>query len=159
MGFYAKWGVLGANSVGAPHQRERIWIYCSHSSSQRWNNRISHWEKRQLLRNKNWDASKSKSERERWFSWVGEVGKNVANSSSIGQSRQRQHEQSISSEASSNWQANIFKPISTPNFWSTEPNVDRVVDGLADRVDRLKAIGNGQVPLCAATAWRVLNEQ
>jgi hypothetical protein len=23
-------------------------------------------------------------------------------------------------------------------------------------VDRLKAIGNGQVPLCAATAWKVL---
>jgi hypothetical protein len=27
---------------------------------------------------------------------------------------------------------------------------------VANRVDRLKAIGNGQVPLCAATAWRVL---
>jgi hypothetical protein len=27
---------------------------------------------------------------------------------------------------------------------------------LAARVDRLKAIGNGQVPLCAATAWRLL---
>jgi hypothetical protein len=25
-------------------------------------------------------------------------------------------------------------------------------------VDRLKAIGNGQVPLCAATAWRILND-
>jgi hypothetical protein len=29
---------------------------------------------------------------------------------------------------------------------------------MADRVDRLKAIGNGQVPLCAATAWRILSE-
>jgi hypothetical protein len=29
---------------------------------------------------------------------------------------------------------------------------------VADRVHRLKAIGNGQVPLCAATAWRILNE-
>jgi hypothetical protein len=27
---------------------------------------------------------------------------------------------------------------------------------VAARVDRLKAIGNGQVPLCAATAWRIL---
>jgi hypothetical protein len=27
-----------------------------------------------------------------------------------------------------------------------------------DRVSRLKAIGNGQVPLCAATAWRLLND-
>jgi hypothetical protein len=27
---------------------------------------------------------------------------------------------------------------------------------VAARVDRLKAIGNGQVPLCAATAWKLL---
>ena len=42
--------------------------------------------------------------------------------------------------------------------WDAEPNVDRVVDGLAYRVDRLKAIGNGQVPIVAATAWEVMNE-
>jgi hypothetical protein len=29
---------------------------------------------------------------------------------------------------------------------------------VAARVDRLKAIGNGQVPLVAATAWRILND-
>jgi len=32
-------------------------------------------------------------------------------------------------------------------------------NGMAARVDRLKAIGNGQVPQCAATAWRILSEQ
>ncbi len=42
-------------------------------------------------------------------------------------------------------------------WWETEPNVGRVADGLASRVDRLKAIGNGQVPLCAAEAWRILS--
>jgi DNA (cytosine-5)-methyltransferase 1 len=31
-------------------------------------------------------------------------------------------------------------------------------DAMAYWVDRLKAIGNGQVPLCAATAWRILSE-
>ena len=35
--------------------------------------------------------------------------------------------------------------------------VPRVSKSIAARVDRLKAIGNGQVPLCAATAWRILN--
>ena len=44
-------------------------------------------------------------------------------------------------------------------WWEAEPNVGRVADGVAARVDRLKAIGNGQVPLCAATAWRILNDQ
>ena len=43
-------------------------------------------------------------------------------------------------------------------WWQTEPNVGRVDDGVAARVDRLKAIGNGQVPLCAATAWNILNK-
>jgi hypothetical protein len=30
---------------------------------------------------------------------------------------------------------------------------------VASRVDRLKAIGNGQVPLVAATAWKLLSGQ
>lgn len=44
------------------------------------------------------------------------------------------------------------------DWWEAEPSVGRVAHGVAGRVDRLKAIGNGQVPLCAATAWRLLNE-
>ena len=35
-------------------------------------------------------------------------------------------------------------------------NVDRVAKGVPSRVKRLKAIGNGQVPATAATAWRIL---
>jgi len=48
--------------------------------------------------------------------------------------------------------------IGTSQWWQAEPNVGRVADGVAARVDRLKAIGNGQVPLCAATAWRILSD-
>ena len=39
-----------------------------------------------------------------------------------------------------------------------QPEPIRMVDGVANRVDRLRAIGNGQVPICATTAWRILNE-
>jgi len=49
--------------------------------------------------------------------------------------------------------------LERPDWWKTEPNVSRMVDELAARVDRLKAIGNGQVPLCAATAFRLLRER
>ncbi len=42
------------------------------------------------------------------------------------------------------------------NPWTIEPDVGRVVDGVAFRVDRLRAIGNGQVPQCHAEAWRRL---
>lgn len=44
----------------------------------------------------------------------------------------------------------------SPGWWQVEPGVGRVVDGLAARVDRLKALGNGQVSLTAALAWRIL---
>ena len=38
----------------------------------------------------------------------------------------------------------------------TRPSLFRVVDGVANRSHRLRAIGNGQVPAVAALAWRVL---
>lgn len=46
--------------------------------------------------------------------------------------------------------------VANPQWWQTEPSVGRVVDGLAYRVDRLRACGNGVVPLQAATAYAEL---
>ena len=46
--------------------------------------------------------------------------------------------------------------IERADWWTVEPDVGRVADGVAHRVDRLKALGNGQVPRCAAEAWRLL---
>ena len=40
--------------------------------------------------------------------------------------------------------------------WSDAPPPLGMVDGVADSSDRLKAIGNGQVPQCMATAWNIL---
>ena len=40
----------------------------------------------------------------------------------------------------------------------TESFVGRMAHGVANRVDRLKAIGNGQVPLVAAQAWSYLTK-
>lgn len=42
------------------------------------------------------------------------------------------------------------------SWWETEPDVGRVADGVAFRVDRLKALGNGQVPAVAKLAWETL---
>lgn len=41
----------------------------------------------------------------------------------------------------------------SPWFMTEPPDVPRVATGIAARVDRLKCIGNGQVPACAAEAW------
>lgn len=42
------------------------------------------------------------------------------------------------------------------SWWSTEPGVGRVAHGVANRVGQLKGYGNAQVPLQAATAYRLL---
>ena len=172
MGFDARWGVLGAADVGANHQRDRIWIVAKQRNifSHALHNRLGRREQQQeSTQETSFTNTRCESERpDKRLQPAGKIsiGQNtsvicgkVSNPTSIGQSGQGQHEQPISSKKSSNWQANIIEPIGSSDFWAAEPNVGRVVDGLASRVDRLKAIGNGQVPLCAATAWNILSER
>ena len=46
-----------------------------------------------------------------------------------------------------------------PTDWTREPDgIPRTATKIPNRVDRLKALGNGQVPQCAAMAWRLLTE-
>lgn len=54
--------------------------------------------------------------------------------------------------------------VRRPRRSETEPNwflhpsyFDREIDAVANRMDRTKAIGNGQVPIVAATAWKLLS--
>lgn len=44
----------------------------------------------------------------------------------------------------------------TGAWWANEPDIPRVAKGIADRVGRLKALGNGQVPATVAAAWHIL---
>jgi DNA (cytosine-5)-methyltransferase 1 len=56
---------------------------------------------------------------------------------------------SINAEA--RWMQELGKSL-----WQSYPESLRMADGMAARMDRLKAIGNGQVPLCAVSAWHLL---
>ena len=141
MGFDARWGVLGAADVGANHQRDRIWIVA------RWKGDLPHAQHNRI---RWWEQQQKSIEKE---------NANVANSPSLGQQGQREYEQSIYPKEGCNRKTSYAESIGRPEFWAVEPNVGRVANGVAARVDRLKAIGNGQVPLCAATAWRILSDQ
>ena len=105
MGFDARWGVLGAADVGAPHQRDRIWIVAHPKSSGFPTCKFASPWKRQTLGIKSWGGIRGR---------------------------------------------NKLKEDATEFL--------RGDDGVAARVDRLKAIGNGQVPAVAATAWKLLSE-
>jgi len=99
----------------------------------------------------------NKRKTSKWIDSNGNAkGKEFANTSSerlegCGQVWQKNNEIRENSE--------LWRTIAEHSWWSIEPNVGRVAHGVADRVDRLKAIGNGQVPLCAATAWTILMER
>ena len=168
LGFDAKWGVVSAADVGANHKRERIWI----RAKQR--NFLSHAEHNGLGRGEQQSESIEETigMADTYFpqckrsgvsigiqssiARIGDGNSLVSNTSSIGQQGQRKHEQPINSKKDSHRQTNYVESIGRPEFWAIEPNVGRVANGVAARVDRLKAIGNGQVPLCAATAWELL---
>ena len=141
IGFDARWCVLGADDVGAPHRRKRLWIlaYPKHE--------------RPIPRE---HEGRSRSEE----GVSAGVRSDVADSEDIGFSGALQRQDS----ADQGWGELAQVPIergSSINYsgqWSTEPDVGRVANGVAHRVDRLKALGNGQVPRVAATAWRILND-
>ena len=54
--------------------------------------------------------------------------------------------------------ARILPPWPTDPADAPESGLGRVVNGLAHRSHRLKAIGNGQVPRVAAAAWTILRK-
>ena len=110
MGFDARWGVLGASDVGAPHQRERIWI-------------VANTHEVRL------GGKTAKQRMERGF------------------------RPSIGCVEAQWWDR---EPEQTPR--EVEREMGGMVNGLASRMDEIAALGNGQVPLCAATAWRYLSE-
>jgi DNA (cytosine-5)-methyltransferase 1 len=147
MGFDAEWGVLSAADVGANHKRERIWIV-AHSRCKLWEkgNTTKLDSKTQI---RTYGSIHNKSSSQGQFS----------NSSSIGLQGQGKYEQSSNTTQSKNGQTIEPKYGRSSDFWKIEPNVGRVADGVALGMDRLKAIGNGQVPLCAATAWKLLTER
>ena len=52
-------------------------------------------------------------------------------------------------------QTGIIRNVSG-EWWKAESRLDRLSYGVADRVDRIKAIGNGQCPQTAAIAFKYL---
>jgi len=160
MGFHAKWGVLGAADVGAPHQRDRIWIvaeqmaYTDIIGLDEPQTKRDRTEKQQVCKNQFNNGNEIRGEALGCGQLRNE--EELANPTGSGLQGQGKSEQSINSKAYEDWKAGQSTDVCQSDFWATEPNVGRVVNGMASRVDRIKALGNGQVPLCAATAWRIL---
>ncbi|MBM2884874.1 DNA cytosine methyltransferase [Chromobacterium phragmitis] len=203
MGFDAQWACIAASDLGAPHQRDRIWLVanarggrCSEpfsgqveqprraetvgtgeavadTQSQRCREARKFRCDQSPQRTTGSGKSLADSDIQPWHQGRqsdtpqgtrgrnpdrGDCGEEVANTP--GQ-RCHQMEQSITGREEGKRAAN---PIANDGFagwrrgWPAEPGLGRVANGLAHRVERLKAIGNGQVPRVAATAFAMLHD-
>ena len=178
MGYDSRWCIMGADDAGAPHRRKRIWILAytglpkpsgrnQAPQRQQLGNRRTSWGKLASCSNvadaEGW-TSRVTSKRERRenstrgsanLSWHPKPGAKMDDTNSAQRKgagfTSRSHQGNANANTSGAWWGQ--DPAEIP-----ESGMGRMADGVAHRVDRLKAIGNGQVPSVAALAWRILSE-
>lgn len=142
--------IVPACAVDAPHRRDRVWIVAHAEGGKR--GRLQDKSRTQgaqssdqLLRNPSGLSGKLRS-------------KNVADSKSVGIQGQRpggiEKPHSHGCSAISMRESKGSKQAQ----WLPEPNVDRVVDGLPNRVGRIRGLGNAIVPQVAAEIIRCIVE-
>ena len=175
MGYDSRWGVVGAWHAGAPHKRDRIWILA-----------YSELLERQIALSARREAGmegRGASERGQGASAVAGCGGVLADSTGLGRRQGRkgrlgsggagEREQTFQAvaDAASERRAEAgelrhgesaqrTRGSGSPrqsDWWKAEPELGRVAHGVADFVDRIHAIGNGQVPAVVRLAFAVLS--
>lgn len=142
-GYMCQWEIISAAEVGAPHIRKRLWItgVLSDTKSVRLQTRF---------------MSVRTSEAYSGFT-NGNIKKGILENTRCEHGEPWSKEQGMLRRMSEDWKTcnQSQRPKKTFNgWWSVEPGVGRVANGITHRNDRLKAIGNAQVPRVAAEAWR-----
>jgi DNA (cytosine-5)-methyltransferase 1 len=132
-GYDAKWTCLSAAEVGAPHRRDRLWILATKADKE--------------ARRSDCCSGAGCCSKE-------EVNLNATSDRLQGFGRCKGGCGDIS--ANKGWQL-AGNHSCDSLWWKNEPDVDRVADGVASRRNRVKTLGNGQVPAVFAEAWRILN--
>jgi DNA (cytosine-5)-methyltransferase 1 len=151
-GYDAWWKVISAAEVGAPHKRDRLWIVAYPDST---------WELQSEGREQDKWRRASNSSQEMEDTTV--IGLEEHGYSQPGHAVQS-GEDATNTDATrlEGWEPPIGESTThtitgSTCWWDTEPRVGRVAHGMAHRVDRLKALGNGQVPAVAAAAFKVFD--
>jgi DNA (cytosine-5)-methyltransferase 1 len=167
LGYDARWCVLGADDVGAPHIRKRIWIVAN--ASQHFGNaRVAESAGQQR---KAWTADGGEDVADAQCTGLEghrgipgnpqkpELGDNGASDAPVADAEDGRDVRRIRSmgDAECGDDTGGSEVDGRGQWWGIEPDVGRVANGVANRVDRLRAIGNGQVPAVAAAAWVLLS--
>ena len=157
MGFSARWGIVGARHAGAPHRRDRIWLLGRDTDCG--------------------NVDKKPKVQENDIADAGGIRGGMADAHGAGCEAQRMGAEwprqagqaglcgdSIHLAHADGFHAQGFNPRPRKmqprggRWWEVEPDLGRVAHGVAARVDRLRCIGNGQVPAVVRVAWNLLSE-
>ena len=152
LGYNARWGVLGARDVGAPHKRDRMWVLV-YSKELQCNGGEDY--ARELSQSEAVSESGDDSWKENLSDCFGHVSDPMRERQQESGRAIRPMHPTEEGYREASWSFD-------DSGWELEPDMGRVVDGLSFRLDsgerRLKAIGNAQVPQCAAVAFNILSE-
>lgn len=141
--------IIPACAFDAPHRRERVFIVAhANQDSQSGKPEYERWEiSRTMVPNT--DAARNGAQ--------GDV-RDVTNSEEPGLSHRGQtRTQAIQDEANGRM-AQPGLERRSGSWWSVEPDVGRVADGVPNRVDRLRALGNAVVPQVVEWIGRMIVE-
>ena len=148
-GYDARWVCLSAAEVGAPHKRERLWILAhSNDAGSGASRHGSHCH----------GAATIEKREDQSLCGACRCGEALADAESGRFQRVRLQGGRPESERSGIQSESSGVNGREGRWWASEPDVGRVVDGVASRRNRLKTLGNGQVPAVFAEAWRILND-
>lgn len=153
MGYDAEWGIVGAHHAGAPHKRDRIWIigklpHALRTEREPRPGRRGVREGYQTMA----DAQSTRLERHRSDARESEISEPWNDGASMGDA----DEGGRARRAGTIREADGRRQSEDAGWWATEPDVGRVAHGVAARVDRLRCLGNGQVPRVVPLAWKHL---
>lgn len=187
LGYDARWGVMGACDVGAPHKRERIWIVADACGGRCGG--AGEWQGEQPGRAEvecagealayaandgiGWGQQQSECREGAGYVADTESAGLEGHGPDTGESEITQFgddgcavSYAEDAEQVGRWNGPGWRcgcqgdddggGAKGIDWWLVEPAVGRVAHGVASRVDRLRCLGNGQVPAVAARAWRQL---
>ena len=148
LGYDVRWCVFGADDVGAPHRRDRLWMLAVRRDAN-------------LDRPRQHGAQGAGDEWERASDVCSAAyadGEGLAVGDGDGyQGGPLARTSGIDGEGAQSDVGGVDHGMAPgmdgDGWWAIERGLPRVVDQATGRPDRLAGLGNGQVPLAAAVAW------
>ncbi|MGD9728206.1 MAG: DNA cytosine methyltransferase [Nitrospiraceae bacterium] len=146
LGYDAEWHCIPASAVGAPHQRDRIWIiaYTDRPGSSAGEagggggSPVQNWQRNNPQSSTGRANVEPRVARERSVAYPDDDGSHRTRIPEV-------ERKGVSLAAGRGWPSG-GEALSVSDQWASEPDVGRVADGVPYRVDRLMSLGNAIVP-------------